>query len=500
VKKWSMLMLCALLLLPPLSAGAEDLPDFLSAVAQGMSEGLQEGVQAAAAQDLTLSLTAQDARIEEGRTLLLTITAGNPYPAATDVTLTLDLPQRLSCAQPLTWTAQLKPAAPDPKTGELLPSSAAFTREVTLLPGGESEQAELLVEMGMGARFYRAKTTLDLCVPDISAAASIIGADTQIVQPGGSFVYQVELLNEGSAPKDAPVELLLPAGVTPVTPLAAGFALRERTLCGTVRVEAAGENTVRLPMTVDPDALESDEDACRLLCGVLSVDGQRIALPMLKAAGPLISARLIPQKSQLKQGEVMDMTVTIANAGLAAADVDITCLLPEGLTVLKDLTKIPEDKPKEEQKQGVSAAPNVDAGDPPAGGAAQAVMNDEPLTPVIREENGLITLSLHMDAARETDSGTAAATLEIPLRVRADVPVESVDDRMLGASLAWRTNDGGTQLAEAVALEIRRSGMMGLSDSEWNGILLAALLMLVTICCLYSAVKTDKREEDYCFD
>jgi len=80
------------------------------------------------------------------------------------------------------------------------------------------------------------------------------------------------------------------------------------------------------------------------------------------------------------------------------------------------------------------------------------------------------------------------------------VPIESVKEQLLGASLAWKTNGGETTLGEAVALQISSGGMMGLSHSEWNGILLAALLMLITICCLYSAVKSDKSEDDYCFE
>ena len=204
---------------------------------------------------------------------------------------------------------------------------------------------------------------------------------------------------------------------------------------------------------------------------------------------------------QHQEGEAMDMIVTVANAGLAAADVEITCLLPEGLVLMHDLTKAPETMPKETPEQHVSAMPDADSGEPPAqDGAAQAVMNSEPAEPVVYEEDGRIFLSVHMDAARETDSGIAAAALEIPLRVRAAAAVDSVDDRMLGAALAWNADGGDTHLEEAVALEIRRSGMLGLSDAEWNGILLASLLMIVTICCLYSAVKSDKREEDYCFD
>ena len=492
-------MLCALLMFCATGAMAEDLPDFLGAVAQGLSEGLQEGAQAASTQELTLTLDKQDARIEEGRTLLLTITAGNPYPTATDVTLTLDLPQRLVCAQPLTWSAQLKPATADANSGELTASVTTFTREITLTAGGESGQAEVSVEMNMGTRFYRTKTTLDLCVPDISAAAAVADTQNQIVQPGSGFVYQIDIRNDGTAPKDVPVTLLLPAGVTPAEPLPAGFALRERTLAGAVRVEAEDECAVRLPMTVDADVLDGDEDACRLLGGVLTVDQERIALPMLKAAGPLVSVGLIPEKTQLQEGETMNLTVAVTNAGLAAADVDIACLLPEGLSLVNTPAKTP-DKTQQEKRSADAAAPAPDAGDPPAGSDAQAVMSDDPVMPVITQENGLISLSVHMDAARETDSGTAAATMEIPFMVRADVQVDSMDDRMLGASAAWRTDDSEPRLAPAVALEIRRSGMMGLSDSEWNGILLASLLMLVTICCLYSAVKTDKREEDYCFD
>lgn len=38
-------------------------------------------------------------------------------------------------------------------------------------------------------------------------------------------------------------------------------------------------------MTIREDALAEDEDALRLLSGVLRVDGQRIALPRVQLAG-----------------------------------------------------------------------------------------------------------------------------------------------------------------------------------------------------------------------
>ncbi|MFR5795184.1 MAG: hypothetical protein ACLUI3_06200 [Christensenellales bacterium] len=61
--------------------------------------------------------------------------------------------------------------------------------------------------------------------------------------------------------------------------------------------------TLTFPMTIREDALAEDEDALRLLSGVLRVDGQRIALPRVQLCGPKISAKLLPQTDNLKAGE-----------------------------------------------------------------------------------------------------------------------------------------------------------------------------------------------------
>ncbi len=537
MKKWSLLILAALLLMP-IGGQAEDLPVFLTAVSQGLSEGLQEGAAAVQAsvqanQELTLTLAGSDTRIEEGRTLLLTMTVGNPYPEKKDVSLSLDLPERLACAQPLTWDAQLEAAAVDPASGALVPSTATFTREVTLKAGGGSEQATLRAELAMGTRFYRAETALDLCVPHITASAALEGADNQTAQAGDAFLYQIDVANDGTAPKDVSVSLLLPDGVSPDGALPTGFALRGRTIAGAVRAEAAGSCVIRLPMRIDEDALDGDADASRLLCGVLTVDGARIPMPLLKAVGPQIQAKLTAQAGSLQEGETMDLILTVANMGLAPADVQVSCRLPEGLTLMRDLTKAPaapaqdtetseateevtEDEAAENDEDAEAVgedgdaqetdedepAPVLPAGDnlPPASGAAQRVMADARPEPDIREADGLITLDLRMDAARETGSGVAAATQEVALRVRADIPMDDVSDRLLGASLAWTTDGGDAQLGEAVALQVLSPSMFGLSHSEWNGVLLAALLMLITVCCLYSAVRSESKTEDYCFE
>ena len=88
MKKWCLMVLAALCLLIPTVGSAQGLPDFLQAVQTGLSEGLSAG-SAAMEKDLTLSVTASDARVEAGRDVTLTIRAENPRPAETRVALTL---------------------------------------------------------------------------------------------------------------------------------------------------------------------------------------------------------------------------------------------------------------------------------------------------------------------------------------------------------------------------------------------------------------------------
>ena len=76
MKKWCLMVLAALCLLIPTVGSAQGLPDFLQAVQTGLSEGLSAG-SAAMEKDLTLSVTASDARVEAGRDVTLTIRAEN---------------------------------------------------------------------------------------------------------------------------------------------------------------------------------------------------------------------------------------------------------------------------------------------------------------------------------------------------------------------------------------------------------------------------------------
>lgn len=482
MKKWSMLILFALALLAAPSAWAQDLPDFIGAVTEGFGQGLREGAAALSArQELTLELSAGDVRIEEGQTLLLTLRAGNPYPQKIPVTLTLSLPDRLSCAQPLTWEAELDAASVDPATGQSVPGEAVFTREVTLAGGGGNTQAVLEAEMRMGTRFYRAQTPLELCVPLISAKVSAVGAQNGLVRAGDAFEYRIDLKNDGKAAKDVPVSLLLPAGVSPDGALPGGFSARERTVCGVIHAAAGAGAVISLPLRVEHDALEGDKDALRLLGGALDVGGERIALPSLRAVGPMIRASLTPERENLEQGDATSLVITLVNTGLAPADVALSCFLPEGLTLLEQ---------HDAGKDAPSASPDGADEQSEAGGALPAAAAQE----------GALRMRVQMDAAAETDAGVKAASREIALRVRADAPLEDVSERLLGAALSWQVGGSDTQLGEAAVVRIYRGGFLGMNASQWNGVLLASLLLLVTVCCLCSAVRSDKREEDICFE
>ena len=78
MRKWNTLFLMLALLLVPAAGSAQELPELFSAVYSGAKEGLQSGMQQAAAgmeRELTLGIAVQNAKIEEGKTVTLTITA-----------------------------------------------------------------------------------------------------------------------------------------------------------------------------------------------------------------------------------------------------------------------------------------------------------------------------------------------------------------------------------------------------------------------------------------
>lgn len=487
MKKWNMIFLALMLACLPAAGFAQELPDLFAAVYEGVGEGLTQAAETIAAeaaqiqnmqQDLTLSLTPESGRIEEGRTIKVTVAAGNPLDTETAVSFSLLLPERLTAAPDAAWEAVLPAAETDPETGETVPSVVTFTREITLLPGGGSETAEIIAEMSMGTRFYRAQTDVQLCVPDVTVEASLEGAKDGRLTPGSLAVYQIDVKNGGTAPKDVPIELTLPEGMR-AEQIPAGFLYSENRLRGTVRAEAAQEEVfhqaIRVPVRIDEDILEGDGDASRLIAGTLTAGGERIALPRIQVCGPMISARLIADKMDLKAGEETTLRVVLVNSGLAEADVQVSCMLPEGLSLTDQM-----DDGAQEATPGEAVLPHDDG------------------TPAMAAASNALAFDVHMIAAEQTAGGVTAYTQVIEIPVTALEPQEKLREQLMGATLSWQVEEEEAQLAQAVAMRVYRPAFLGLSGDDWNAVFWAALLLMVTIACLCAAVKNDRRQEDFC--
>ncbi|MBQ8620105.1 MAG: hypothetical protein IJ418_21725 [Clostridia bacterium] len=514
MRKWNMMLLALLLVIMPAAGLAQDmglaqpagaepvasaeqgLEELFTEVYESIGEGLHMGAQQAqmaVQSDLTLRMETESARLEEGKTVLLEITAGNPLPQDTAVSFALALPGHVTANGETAWEAVLPAAGMDAETGEMIPSETVITREITLEAGGERSQAQIQCEMAMGSRFYRALSPLQLCVPQVDMSVLADGTMAGRLNPGDSFAYRLVFTNTGDAPKDMTVEMTLPETVT-AGELPEGFAREGDKLCGVVHVPAAQDTAARreivFPVTVKRDALADDEDAQRLIAPVVSANGENVTAPRTMVCGPKISARLMAGSESLETGEETLLSVVVVNGGLAEADVQLSCVLPEGLTLAQE---------EEENETGALLPAGGDDGQLP--GAGEAIpAEDAPAEPAMHQDDHTLVFDLHMDAARQSADGVIASTQVIEIPVRAEIAKERMTQQMLGTSLAWRVDDEQAQLGEAVAMSVRPQTVLGLTRADWNGVFWAGVLLLVTVVCLYAAVKREKREADYCFE
>ena len=499
MKKRNMLLLALLLALAPAAGSAQDLPELFGDVYESIGEGLAQGAGLAAdslGEELTLSLATDSARVEEGKTVVLTVTAGNPLAREVSVGVTLELPERLRASEETAWEATLAPAQLNEETGELTPSVTTFTRELTLLPGGGSEQAVIGSELEMGTRFYRAQTPLALCVSDVSVIVGVDGADNHRMQPGDAFAYRIEIANAGDAPKDVTVEMVLPQDVTLTAQLPEGFAQAGSVIRGQVHAQAAEGETassavITLPAVISQNALEGDEDAHKLIAGTLRVDGERVPLERIEVCDAKINARLLADTERLEAGEETKLSVVVVNSGLAAADVRLSCMLPEGLSLATT-----EDEQEEATAAETQAVPTDGGDNLPMTGTA--VPGEPQAAPVMTRQDRTLLFDVHMDAASEEADGVIASTRVIEIPVVADAPQDNLGEQLVGASLAWSVGEDPMQLGEAVAMSVVRPEFLGMSRADWNGVFWASVLLVVTVLCLYAAVRRESKEEDFC--
>ena len=498
MKKWNLMLLALLLLSVPAAGSAQNLPELFTGVYESIGEGLAQGVQLAAMnQELTLDMQLSSGRLEEGKRVALTITAGNPLPYDAQVDFAVKLPKRLKADGETTWSAVLPSASVDAKTGNLAPSETMFTLDLSLEPDGESEEIMLECEMSMGTRFYRAHAPLALCVPHVSVSAQLDGEARLL--PGDVFAYRVEVVNSGDAPKDVNLDVTLPEAVTLSAPLPEGFVQTDNVIRGQVHAPAA-QNTasgmtpacreIVLHAVVAEDALDGDSDAQRLLAGTLRADGERVAMPRIQVCGPKISARLMSERESLEAGEETTLSIVVVNSGLADADVQISCMLPKGLALARQTATDGEADEK--------AVPLPGDDDLPGAGAVIPVETD--VLPAMTGENRTLVYNLHVKAAEETKEGVIARTQVIEIPVRALMDQKSSPEQLLGASVAWCVSGEEAQLGEAVALRVHGKEVLGLSKADWNGVFWTGILLLAAVLCLYAAMHRGHREEDYCFE
>lgn len=493
MRKWNVMLLALLFAAVPAAGMAQDLPQLFTQVYESIGEGLAQGAQAAQ-DELTLSLETGDVRLEEGKTVQLMVRAGNPLPREAAVRFSLALPAHVTADGETAWEAVLPPAQMDAETGENVPSETVIVREIALQPGGERMPAEICCEMAMGTRFYRAIASVQLCVPQVSVKAHADGTENSRLNPGDAFAYRLAFENAGDAPKTLDVELTLPESAQLSGDLPEGFAQEGEKVAGSVHVPAAqGETAANMefvfPAVIAGDALEGDADAQRLIAPVIRVDGENIAAPRVQVCGPKISARLLAEKETLETGEETTLSVVVVNSGLAGADVQLSCVLPEGLQLVDD--------EQDEDKHVVPAA----QGDDQLPGAGEAIpVEDVPAEPVMQKDSRTLVFDVHMDAAKQTSQGIIAQTQVIEIPVRATIAQGRMTEQMLGAALAWSVDHAQASLGEAVALSVRPQTVFGLTKADWNGVFWAGVLLLVTMVCLYAAVKKDKSEEDCCFE
>ena len=495
MRKWNVMLLALLFAAVPAAGMAQDLPQLFTQVYESIGEGLAQGAQAAQ-DELTLSLETGDVRLEEGKTVQLMVRAGNPLPREAAVRFSLALPAHVTADGETTWEAVLPPAQVDAETGDTVPSETVIVREIALQPGGERMPAEICCEMAMGTRFYRAIASVQLCVPQVSVKAHADGTENSRLNPGDAFAYRLAFENTGDAPKTLDVELTLPESAQLSGDLPESFAQEGEKVAGSVHVPAAQNETAAnmefvFPAVIAGDALEGDADAQRLIAPVICVDGENIAAPRVQVCGPKISARLLAENETLETGEETTLSVVVVNSGLAGADVQLSCVLPEGLTLAD------EEPDEEENKRVVPAA----QGDDQLPGAGEAIpVEDAPAEPVMRKDSRMLVFDVHMDAAKQTSQGIIAQTQVIEIPVRATIAQGRMTEQMLGAALAWSVDHAQASLGEAVALSVRPQTVLGLTKADWNGVFWAGVLLLVTMVCLYAAVKKEKSEEDCCFE
>ena len=493
-RKWSLLL--ALLLLVPLPVRALDVRNIFSDMSDTLYAHMNEWMSIAAVQeakDLDMTLTIDRTSLQAGESAQAQVALINPRLHACAVTLQMTVSQAkyVEITGDKAQETLSLPAARIEADGSITPGRVERTYALTMqeMHGEGWLEAVAAASMQEGSRWYQQTQKLTLSAPQISA---VLRATSQTAAPQERFFYELALVNSGGAPGMAQLDVMLPQGVsftpqaqtesvTPVTPgeaepvaqtmaaqeNAPGPEIQGNTLRYALSMPAAqyddrGEliepayYTLRVPVTVDAQALEDTPTAVRVLSCGATLDGQKLQEERVTVRGPIIECTLTPALRDMESGAMLHYTCEVKNSGYTPADVRVTFQMPEGLRFTRFVTR----------------------------GLQNKVSGD--------------TLSwvIHLDAAEFNLAGEAEpAKASFTWQAEAQELEEGVNALLVPATAVYQIGETGKAVATDVALTtIHRPTVMGLSSADWFLVGWASIVLILTVAVLLVLIRRDEEK------
>lgn len=481
------------LLLMPIRTQALEARNLFADVTDTLSMRMNEWMAAALEQnvkDLKIALTSDQTRLCAGETAQMQVEILNPrmHAGTVEFQFTLSHESALSVAGGPQAETLFLPAARLTETGEIVPGRVQRTYTVTMNPEAQLDEGLLEItaaaSLQEGSRWYQSTQNLTLCMPQISA---VLRATNTAPAPQERFFYEVVLTNSGAAQTLTDVSVSLPEGVhfTPDEPEKASADEAAQAMAGVlpetaqvcqgnvvfaqVRVAAAtydeqgnltapAQTVLRVPVTVDAQALENMPSAQRVLSCGAEVNGEKLQAERITVCGPVIACTLTPSLRDVEMGGTLYYTCLVENSGYAAADVQVTVQIPEGMKFTRFSTR----------GQG-----NRIAGDT----LSWVVHLDKPLLNIAGEPEPTSEVITYQVQAQELEEGVRA--LIVP------------------ATAAYQVgSDGKTTLTKTALTTVHRPTVLGLSAEEWGLLCWAGLVLLLTALVLFLLIRRDGEKGD----
>lgn len=485
-RKWLALM--CLMLLVPAQGQAVEARNLFADVTDTLAVRMNEWFAAAMEQnmqDLKITLQADQTAASAGEAVEMQVEIINPrmHACTVDFQLTLSHAEYFTLSGGKTEETLFLPAARMDAEGTIVPGCVQRTYRAQILPVAGNEEGWMKVtaaaSMQEGSRWYQSACNLTLCAPQISA---VLKASNAQPAPQEQFYYEITLTNSGGAAGTAEVTLSLPEGTTytpreAATPDEAAVLAQEggalvvegKLVSGSVSVPAAtydaqgkliapAQTVLRVPVTVDAQALEDVPAAERVIVCGATLNGEALQEERVTVRGPIIDCTLTPSLRDMEMGGMLHYTCVVENRGYAQADVRVTVKIPDGLKFERFITR----------GQG-----NKHAGD-------------------------TLSWTVHLDKPECDLNGTPEPTREvITYQVSTQELDEGVRALIIPATAVYQIGETGQPVATQAALTtVHRPTIMGLSADEWFLIFWAGVVLTATMVILFVLIHRDGAKGD----